>query len=253
MISKHISLFSAITVVLLIAGCKGDTGPAGPSLTGNMTGFVTLFQSDGSGATDKSGVTVSIQGTSLSATTDSTGKWSMNGLTTGSYTVTYTKVGYGMTEQQGVQFVGGDEAYFLGKILMSEPPNFSVSLDPIKTVADSNAFVVWFKVNAMQWTEVYGLIAVGTDSNVNGADPTKYLFSTMSLVDNFLGTPDTSAQEISISESTLQAAGFISGEPAYVVVYPLGTKYSSYLDHTTGRTAYTSLGAPSSVIRLIVP
>jgi hypothetical protein len=248
---SSVSFYASIAVIIILAGCKGTTGPTGPSLTGSMTGFVTLFQSDGSGATDKSGVTVSIQGTSLSTATDSNGKWTISGLSTGTYTLMETKSGYGMSEQQGLQFVGGDVPDYIGKITMAQSPNFSVAIDPINTFADSNALHISFsQSDAPIGQEVYVLIAVGTGTNVSAADPTKYLYSAIYLI----GTAGVS----NISEFTLQTAGLANGMVAYVVAYPLsyfngGSEYSSYLDHATGRTAYTSLGAASQVIPLVVP
>ncbi len=241
-----------LIIALSIAGCTGSTGPAGPSLTGSMTGFVTLFQSDGSRASDHSGVIVCIQGTSRSAMTDSTGKWTISGVSTGTYNVTYTKQSYGMSEQQGVQFVGGDIACYAGKIIMAQPPFFLVALDPVKTIADSNALYVSFTTAGVaKGIEIAFLIAVGTDSSVSASDPTKYLYSAI-----FTNVSNSGAANV--FASTLGSAGFTSGTPAYVVAYPLcyyngGFEYSSYLDHATGRTGYTSLGAASSVIRLIVP
>jgi hypothetical protein len=253
---KLIPYFAALTVLVLMAGCKGDTGPAGPSLGGSMSGFVNLFQSDGSQDANPSGVTVSIQGASLSTTTDSTGKWTINGLTTGTYTVTYTKPGYGMTEQPDVQFAGGGTDY-LGTIIMAQPPNFTVKLDSAELTSVNNGSIEgWYKINTAQEEECV-LIAVGMDSNVSASDPTKYVFSEINGLSNFL-SPDTNEQLFGISGPSLQVAGFKSGEYAYVVVYPLcfdygGSDYSSYVDPATGRTAYTSLGTPSAVIRVVVP
>jgi len=159
-----------------------------------------------------------------------------------------------MSEQQGLQFVGGDIAYYVGKFIMAQPPNFFVALDPVKTIADSNALYVSFTTSGvMKGIEIGVLVAVGADSDVTASDPTKYLFSTTDVIVNPSGASN-------ILATALQSAGFTSGMPAYVVAYPLyyyvsgiGSLYSNYLDHATGRTAYTSLGAPSSVIRLIVP
>jgi hypothetical protein len=160
--------------------------------------------------------------------------------------------GYGMTEQDGLQFAGGDVPDYIGKINMSQPPSFSITLDPVKTVTDSNALLVSF-TESVKSRAAYGLIVVGTDSNVSAADPTKYLYA-MTYSPLFI---DSGAATFSISEATLQDARFTSGTPAYVVAYPLAygynAEYSSYLDVATGRSVYTSLGARSNFVALIVP
>ena len=141
----------------------------------------------GSQPIDRSGVTVSIQGTSISTITDSLGQWTINGVPTGSYTITETKQGYGMTEQQGFQFVGGS-AYDLGtgsefgyessvgSIPLVQPPNFGVAIDSVMFFADS-MINVWFIMSGKFDTIVGSsagndfLVLIGLDSNVNGADP----------------------------------------------------------------------------------
>ncbi|MFI5201706.1 MAG: carboxypeptidase regulatory-like domain-containing protein, partial [Candidatus Kapaibacterium sp.] len=174
-----------IIIALSITGCTGNTGPAGPSLSGSMTGFVALYQSDGSRAPDQSGVTVSIQSTSLSTTTDSTGKWTISDLNTGTYTVTYTKQGYGMSEQQGLQFVGGGGTDYIGNITMAQPPDFSVSMDSISldTTYYYPFIYYWASMNFSSSGEPEDnstfLIVVGKDSTLNPSDPAGYLYSTL--------------------------------------------------------------------------
>jgi hypothetical protein len=223
-----------------------------------MTGFVSLYQSDGSQSPDQSGVTISVQGTSLSTTTDSTGHWTINGLNQGSYTVIYTKPGYGMSEQQDVQFVGGGTD-FLGTTTMAQAPTFSVALDPLQTIADSNGINVTYAPSKdTSGSDIIVVIVVGSESDVSATDPTKYLYANLSVSNG-------EENSVPIAKTTLRGLGFMSGKTAYIVAYPLcdliqshngyndEEYYSSYLDVGTGRVAYTSVGAPSNVIALTVP
>jgi hypothetical protein len=256
---KTIFYVAPITALLFAAGCSSNsTGSSGPSLSGSMTGFVALHQSDGVQEPSSDGVTVSVQGTSLSTTTDSTGKWTIDGITTGGYTVLYSKTGYGTMEQQNVQFSGGTD--FLGTTLMSQPPTFSVGINPLSSAADTIGALEVFFSEGGNLPSGYGgivLIAAGANSNVSASDPTKYLYS---LVASYYGSNSPSY----LYKSDLYTAGFKSGSTAYIVAYPLceynasgtgdlGEYYSSYLDDATGRTVCTSLGTPSNVIALTVP
>jgi len=251
---KLILFCTTLAALILIVGCKGDTGPAGssgPFITGSVSGFVSLVQTDGTLPANQSGAMVGIQGTSLSTTTDSIGKWTINGLTTGTYTVNYSKSGYGSSELADFQFTGGDTD-FVAKVTLAQPPNFTVAINPTETIADSNSLYVWYTTNVPQkvgYTRV--LIAVGTTPNVNASNPNDYLYSA-----TFVSTGTSISEHI--YQSDLEYAGFTSGMTVYVVAYPLcygdaANEYSSYVDHTTGRTVYTSLGTPSNVISLIVP
>ncbi len=261
MIHKAPPSVLTIIIALSIAGCTGSTGPAGPTLTGSMTGFVTLFQSDGSRAYDQSGVAVNVQGTSLSAMTDSTGKWTFSGLSTGTYIVTYNKKGYGMSEQQGLQFVGGGSTDYLGNIMMAQPPDFSVSLTSIRFDTTYYWHIINFSVtmtfssSGEPEDNSTFLIIVGKDSTFNPSNPTDYLYSTLG---GYNGNNSGYAYSYL---SSLAAVGFTSGMTAYVAAYPLAhwpngsstALYSSYYDIATGRTAYTSVGTRSNVIRFTIP
>jgi hypothetical protein len=259
---KKLSFASILTVLMIIVGCRGEIGPVGPSLSGSITGTVMLFNSDGSMPVDRSGVTVSIQGSSLSTTTDSLGLWTINNVMTGTYTITETKPGYGISEQQGFVFVGGsenDETPNRTYISLAQPPNFSVVLDSVKNVTDS-AISIWFTMSgsfdtAVDQGENDFLVLIGKDSNVNGLMPNSYLYSAFTYLTPYPGVDGYNT----ISASDLKYAGFKSGESVYVVIYPLdhnaspGPSYSSYYDIATQKMVYTSLGIPSKVIRSEIP
>ncbi len=116
-------------VLLLCIGCdkfKGDTGPAGPSITGDLIGFSYLYDVDGNHVLDNSGIAVSVDGTNISATSDSSGRWMLPGLNTGTYTIAISKEGYGTEKIIGYPFVGGGQAYF-GKLSLHQIPSFSIT------------------------------------------------------------------------------------------------------------------------------
>ena len=89
--ASYLLLFILISTILF--GCKGSTGPVGPtgpggpSLTGKLSGLVTLIDTNGIQPTNRSGVSVTIDGLSKSAMTDSTGKWVIDTLSTGIYAI----------------------------------------------------------------------------------------------------------------------------------------------------------------------
>ncbi len=265
---KKLSFASFIIAPILIAGCTGSTGPAGPLLSGSITGVVQLFNADGSMPIDRSGVTVSIPGTAFSTTTDSLGQWALGNLTTGSYTITETKPGYGMSEQQDVQLVSGtvvdagSNSRTLtqgGDIVMAQPPIFSVGIDSSNTVSDT--LYVWFTMIgkfdtiANSSTNCF-LIVVGQDSSVNGGNPNSYKYFDIAEITSSLGKHSYDY----FPPTELEYAGFTSGSNAYIIIYPLGVfvpgyniPFSSYYDVATDKFVYTSVGTPSKVIKVKVP
>jgi hypothetical protein len=212
-----------------------------------MTGLVSLYQSDGN-QTNASGVTVTLRGTSLSTTTDSTGQWTINGINAGTYTIVYTMAGYGTMEQQGVQFVGGG-LDFVGTIELVQPPTFTVVIN--SHGYEFNDDYIDYTIEGNNGEGGFVLVAVGTDSTVSASDPTKYLYAYWSETTDSIGT-------FYISIPALYGAGFKSHTTAYAVAYPLNNDggyeyFASYLDDSTGRQVYPSLGARSNVVPIGIP
>src|SRR4051812_44702805 len=93
-------------VTLLFSGCKKDAqagaqglqGPAGPSYTGTIKGFVSLFDPYGSKLFSPAllkGIKVTLENNGQTVTTDSTGKYSFINLSTGNYTLSFADSGFG--------------------------------------------------------------------------------------------------------------------------------------------------------------
>jgi hypothetical protein len=136
MMANRIVPTLAGTVLISVAmfGCKGNTGPVGPSgtLSGDLYGKMFLFDADSSRITDNSGVTISIVGTGKSTSTDREGWWRINGLSAGTYTLVFAKPGYGTYKQFGFQFVGGDSLFYgfwaLGNVARYHVTSISASI-----------------------------------------------------------------------------------------------------------------------------
>jgi hypothetical protein len=109
---KHAGLFAAAVFVLFAAGCATSvdpTNPFDPSATGekqakgNVSGSVVLEKSS-----DPSGVLVSLEGTSLTATTGSDGSFNLTGVKPGVYALLVSKEGYRQERVSGVSVPVGD-------------------------------------------------------------------------------------------------------------------------------------------------
>ena len=84
---------------LTVTGCKGEKGdigslgpggptgppgPPGPTLTGTIRGFVTLRKENGTFDPIRNKVSVLIEGTAITDTSDSTGRWQLDSVSSGS-------------------------------------------------------------------------------------------------------------------------------------------------------------------------
>jgi len=251
-LNSALFLYLSITIPLSICAlsCKGADGPAGPSLSGDLVGYSYLYDLSGNRAADNSGITVAVEGSSTTATTTADGRWTLSGLKTGTYTIAWTKSGYGMRKSVGLQFVGGGQVYY-----------GSISLYLIATHTATNLVATTSVVSTLKYVNLSGNFSgttmqymmvrffVGTSSAVSST-PANYLYTTSS---SYSSTPTTFST--SINTQSLTSAGIFSGSTIYVIAY--GDSYfgsTSYIDIATGRFVYTCLNAvPSNVSTVVVP
>lgn len=249
------SLGLVATIIVLVSGCSNNSSSVATS-KGTLTGFVQLYNSMDSVMATSGGVTVNVEGTNLSAVTDSTGRWSIDGVSPGSVTIIYQKQGFGMVQQQGVQFAGGGTD-FLPTVYLVQPLTVAVSLNPLTSVTDTDGLDVYYSYNYLDIYGDYGvigIIALGSNSDVSAADPTKNQYT---QIIRYVGEINK------IYKQDLYASGFHSGETVYLsanalYLYNAGggeseENYSSYFDDATGGTIYTSLGPPSNLLTLKIP
>ncbi|MDP4200049.1 MAG: hypothetical protein Q8922_06470 [Bacteroidota bacterium] len=87
---KTDSIVSLIIVVSILGGCHSVTAPQ----SGIVAGHVRLFDNNRSLASDLSGVSVSVEGTALTATTNALGEWRIDSIPAGNKVIDYVKAGY---------------------------------------------------------------------------------------------------------------------------------------------------------------
>jgi Carboxypeptidase regulatory-like domain len=250
-----VAAVAAVSVVLIHCN-GGPTGPAGPKLTGAMTGFTILVKSNGGQPTRRDSVVVSIDSTSLNAMTDSAGQWSIPDVMTGTYNLTFTRNGYSSNKLVQVQFTGGGTKD-VGTVYLCQVPGFSVgSLSLLSSVrTDSTTAHLEVRLTDSTVSGPYMpyrvFLFLGTDSSVS-SDPAHYqseISSTMSFQNGIDSTT------IKLTPSTFASNGFAAGDRVFIAAYAAnaGTNNSTYLDPVTGRTVYTNVNpARSNVVTVIV-
>lgn len=124
-----VSVLSPFLLVFsfLLASCGGeDPNDPGNRLSGILSGDVELVDEYGLKLADYSGVSVSVEGTSYTTTTNSEGYWRFDELPAGTYILKFTREGFAENRLYNLQFVGGGH-YFIGKTRLLRLPTFSIS------------------------------------------------------------------------------------------------------------------------------
>jgi len=233
-----------LLVGIFLGSCKGTTGPAGPLLTGTLTGFVKLINVDGTPQTDQSGVTISVTGTKDTATSDVNGKFELKNVETGTYEIDYSKSTYGSYKMQAVTFAsGGDGALppvTLGAIPVSSP------IPVIKATSSSGVSVtVSGSITTAATSVQFYMVYMGKSSNINPLDPTTYINSQAAQINAQSSAFQTSAIW---SLSNLRSLGIINSTTPnlWFVCYPYNPNGSSYTDIYTNITVYPAVTSQGS-------
>jgi hypothetical protein len=250
-------IICAVLFLATIAGCSGSSGPqgpAGPALTGAWTGFVALHDEYGGPLASDSGVTATASPGSATSVTTADGAWTLSGLKTGVYTVTFAGPGMGTFIRDAGQFVGG------GTIEIATI-NFSQSSTGVITN-------LAFTFNTAQDT----LYATGT---INAPAVTGYpryvrLFysgaaSVGPAVANYTVTGPVAGTAYRVTHTNFSIAvtgadlaglqhAFSSGSTVNAVAYGDSFYNNSYTDTTTGKTVYPNVSpTASNVVQFVMP
>jgi hypothetical protein len=251
---KTYQLTAAILIALmfLTPGCKKETSNTTTLLSGNLFGFVTLY--DQYGAKVTSGVSptnVSLVATTnnqtLNTVTDSTGKYTYNNVTEGQYLLSYTNAGYGTILNAPLGFLGGGNIDH--DVKLSATPNFydSILSQPIDTL---NTIVLNGTFSGTDTRKRTYVVFVGSSPAVSSA-PANYLQYYTGTANNNL---TTFTEKINISD--LNDMGFSSGSTVYFAVYGAATSFASTSDvedYTTGRLNFTAISSNPATTSIVLP
>jgi len=260
------SIFLIITLCavagILLTGCKGeggDTGPTGPegpggpsgppgqNLTGTIRGFVYLKKEDGSFETVRKGVIARLEGTTIADTSDSTGRWQLDNVSAGAYSVSFSKTGYSVMKYPGTQFIGNGEYYLYPTLLQQS--SFNVTS------------VTFFRTPT-------SLILNGLISSKSHDNRLVYLF--LARNDSVSSTAFKQLRVITIKNDTtgfvdtlkqvaMNDAGFPSGTIFYAAAYGMNFDYPaqgdlySYIEPSTGVRNFPGLSNIPKMFSASVP
>jgi hypothetical protein len=249
MTTRKTLLLSALAALGLWS-CDSTTTTA--PLSGTLSGRIELVAANGN-LTPGKGATVSLEGTSVSATADSNGVWSFPNLHGGTYTIDYGLAGYGVSKSEGVSFVGGGNRD-LGFIYLDQAPAFGLG-----------SIAPYFPAKSGDSSSLY-LVFSSTDSTVSGGNKIFLFFGNDSTVSwhpaNYLSVSIQSGEfhhgldSLRILPATLATAGYAPGNMLYLRAYigNAGTLESGYTDLATGRFLYTDLDTTTvAALKLTVP
>ena len=263
---------SAATLLLVTAfACKGPEGQPGPQgqqgipgqnatlTTGKIVGFVVLYDPFFTALPDRSGVTVTIEGSApaITATTDANGRFEFASQTLGTYNLVCSKTGFGTVTIRGIVHVGGTNPTLV-QTSLGQVPAFSATLFAANSQATGQGSVLFTATSSVIPVQGGGVTAFPNYrlfiSKTNDVSLSKFAYSTDV---NFTYDGQTGSYKnpltTTVQKGTLLANGFTSGNTAYAVLYPVNYGGSSNLDVATGVYSLSAFGTPTPVVSFLVP
>ena len=224
-------LFVLPICFVLFAGCDKDNENP-PAATAELFGTVTLYD-DRTTPVSPAGMVVSVDGLSLSATTDASGRYSFPSLPKDVYNLTFNKAGFGTFRLFGVNHnptgtstqVGGRT---LGQISTTTVTGLTVTPVGADTVSLSVAISPAGSASASRGVRFFFHSAGSVSaSNYTGFSP---VYTIRSGTGNVL-----------IAKAALQAMGFSSGATVHVIAYGDAYFSNDYDDPATGKTVFPNI------------
>lgn len=255
MSKTHRGAVALLYVSLLTLGvaCSKSGGGSG-TRSGRILGTIQTFDDKLNALTDMAGFTVSFQGAagvSRTATADATGRYVIDDLPYDTYTLTFSKTGYGTFKLFGVvhQAVTGTSFtqvpnQSLGKTSTTTITAFSVAgntinggpgvqfnynVSPVPSTA-SRAFVRYF---------------LGNSAAVSPAN-----FQAHSIVYNFSNLSNITG----FSKDSLSAMGFSAGQTVFARLYGESFRANDYVDPATGKRVFPNINpTAAAAVSFVVP
>lgn len=248
MLKKSLLISALAIVAIAFTSCtkEGPEGPAGKDATlkGSIIGKVTLYDEFGTEITDKSGVTVTIDGASpaVTATTDATGKWTVNNISTGTYDLIFSKTGYGMEKYSSFSFVGGVKPTYEDASLSQISNTVVTEFDTL--LKNGNLYLTYKLANPNAGNKyMYIAVFYSTSPDVS---LTNYMESEINYYSGEVGYNEKYHYDFSDK--------FPAGTKVYMVAYGSPKRNSQYHDYSTGKDVFPCLNATkSNVISYTIP
>lgn len=233
---KIFKILIVLNFLIILLGC--DKKEENTYLKGNIVGFINLVDENGVEVEDKSGVNVSINGLSNSATTNRNGRYELSNVPAGTYNLIYTKAGYGNYNRHSYQFIGGNIPALLDEITLYEQPNIEVqNLD-----ISFNDDIINITCRITETSQYVAQVFINDSSNVSNIN---YDYASAFIINNvWVGFITSFSQEISLSGTPYSV-----GDKIYLVVYFINPyEEGGYYDYKNHKYIHSSYKRASSVI-----
>lgn len=241
---------SYLTLVVLLAftSCSSSSDETPEPITNaNIIGSVNLYD-EGVRQIDNSDMTVKIEGSSplISTITDVNGNFTLEDVPFGTYTLVYTKTGFGTFKKFGIEHTNtGSSTIITGAPSLGEVSSTQITDLEANTSGEDIVLAITTNPAGSNGNSRYVRYFLGSDSNVSKENYAYHSPGLISQINPF---------ETTLSRSDLISAGFSSGETVYVKAYGDSFWSNEYDDPDLDRKVFPNLNATSAnAVSFVVP
>ena len=218
-------------------------------LSGQLIGYVTLYNSVKNKMPDNSGVEIVVEGSNpqIKSSTNEEGQFIIDNLKSGIYNIVFNKEGFCQYKIVSYQFVGGNKPSTVSQTALYSQSN--IQIDSLKITNLERQYTVQFKVNAKvtnqnEKTSSYCRYYLSNEPDISYKN-----YTTTDITNVFSGDEKISFY---LQIDTLK---FPIGSELYMIMYPTSETYQYYTDINTGNKIYTSINInnPSNVANITIP
>lgn len=241
-----------ISIILSCIGCMDSRVISPDELPGSqLRGSVRLLSEDNSFAINKNLVLVKLEGTGFETLTDTAGRWTLNLIPKGTYTILYSKPGYSNVKRFSVRSDGAMPV-IVNPITLVQIPPFTV--DSISLVIKNDSLEIVCRIN--QISDIQRRIILYIDSNtIDASQRNQYVFTDIGLIIE----PGNSIGSIRIPLSRFYDSGFISGRNVHCAGFPIlrfeATADESFfaIDPITKKTIFWNVNSNGASAQFVLP
>lgn len=247
-IMKLNDLILSLVVILALTACSvsNDEDPE-PVTKANIIGSVNLYD-EGVNQIDNSDMTVKIEGSSplISTSTDVNGNYTLADVPFGTYTLVYTKTGFGTFKKFGIEHRNtGSSTVITESPSLGEVSSTQVTDLQANTSGEDIVLAITTDPAGNNGNRRYVRYFLGSDSNVSNENYAYHSPGLISQINPF---------ETTLTRIDLIGAGFSSGETVYVKAYGDSFWSNEYDDPDLDRKVFPNLNATSAnAVSFVVP
>ena len=240
------------SVFLFGIGCMDSRVQSTNDLPGSqLRGSVRLLSEDNSFAINKSLVLVKLEGTGFETLTDTAGRWTLNLVPKGTYTIVYSKPGYTLAKRFGIRSDGAMPVVLNQMTLVQNPPFI---IDSMSCTVQSDSVTILCRINQtanMMRRAILYIDSMPIDPNQRN----RYVFTDIGLIVQ----PGTSIGSITLPLSRFYNSGFVSGSTVYCLGLSIirfeATPDESYfaIDPMTKKTIFWNVNALGASSQFALP